>query len=244
MKRSILLSSFLVLISIVTVSQKTTHVIINDSIKVKAKLILSDSFDNGLSKWLSEIEPSENSAVTIQDGKLDINVGAGCSVWFKEKMEGRILIEFDAIVVDNDGVNDHVQDLNTYWMASDPEYPDDIFKQSDTRGGFYRNYFPMALYYVGLGETHNKRTLLRRYDGLGNRPWIPEHNLTKSENLLTGNQLYHIKIIAYDSIIQYYRNDELLFELLDPNPFTSGHFCFRTVGNHMTLDNFKVYQLN
>jgi hypothetical protein len=36
----------------------------------------------------------------------------------------------------------------------------------------------MSLYYVGLGETQNRRSRLRRYDGLENRPWLPEHDLT------------------------------------------------------------------
>jgi len=243
MKNKSLLSIVLLLISVTAFSQVTKTLSLNDSLSVKATLIHSEDFDSDLSKWVKEIQPIDNSEVSIKDGKLDIDVGAGCSVWFNEKMEGNILIEFDAIIVKDGGVNDHVQDLNTYWMANDPKNPDDIFKQSDARGGFYKRYFPMSLYYVGLGETQNKRSRFRRYDGLGNRPWLPEHDLTESEDLLTGNQLYHIKIISFGNIIQYYRNDELLFELDDPTPFTSGHFCFRTVKNHMTLDNFRVYQL-
>lgn len=243
MKKVNLLSILLVFISAFAFSQNAKILSLNDTLNAKATLFHSEDFEGDLSSWVQEIEPSDNGEVSIKDGKLVINVGAGCSVWFKEKLEGKILIEFDAIVVDEGGVNDNVQDLNTYWMANDPEYPDDIFKQSEARGGIYRNYFPMSLYYVGLGETQNKRSRLRRYDGTGKRPWLPAHDLTESDDLLTGNQLYQIKIIAFDNIIQYYRNDELLFELNDPTPLTSGHFCFRTVKNHMTLDNFKVYRL-
>ena len=29
----------------------------------------------------------------------------------------------------------------------------------------------------------------------------------------------------------------------DKNPYTSGYFGFRTVNNHLTIDNFRVYQL-
>jgi hypothetical protein len=243
MKRFSLLPILLLFISVTAFSQVTTTLSLNDTLNVKATLIHSEDFDSDLSSWVKEIEPSDHSFVTIKDGKLDIDVGAGCSVWFTKKMEGGIIIEFDAIMVDEGGVNDNVQDLNTYWMSNDPEYPDNIFEQSEARGGIYKNYFPISLYYVGLGETQNRRSRLRRYDGLGNRPWLPEHDLTDSEDLLTGNQLYHIKIIAFDNIIQYYSNNKLLFELNDPTPFTSGYFCFRTVKNHMTLDNFRVYQL-
>lgn len=243
MNKITVLPILLMLISTMAFPQKTKKLSLNDTLTVKAKLIHSENFDNDLSKWVKEVEPSDSSSVSIKDGKLDINVTKGCSVWFKEKMKGKMLIEFDAIMVQDGGVNDNVQDLNTYWMATDPKNPDDVFANSDTRGGVYRSYFPMSLYYVGLGESYNRRSRLRRYAGTGKRPWLPEHNLTDSKDLLTGNELYHIKIISFDSIIQYYRNDELLFELNDPTPYTSGHFCFRTVGNHMTLDNFKVYKL-
>lgn len=243
MKKKRLLSVVL-LISAIAFSQETKTLSLNDTLTVRATLTHSEDFDGDLSKWVQEIEPSDHSFVAIKGGKLDINVGKGCSVWFTEKMEGKLLIEFDAIMVDESGVNDNVQDLNTYWMSTDPKNPDDIFKESEARGGIYRNYFPMSLYYVGLGETQNRRSRFRRYDGTGKRPWLPEHDLTESEYLLKGNQLYRIKIISFGNIIQYYRNDELLFELNDPTPFTSGHFSFRTVKNHMTLDNFRVYKLD
>ena len=243
MKKNSLLSIVFVLISTIVFSQVPKTLTLNDTLDVKATLIHSEDFDSDLSKWVQEIEPSDNSEVLIKDGKLDINVGAGCSVWFTEKMEGGILIEFDAIMVQDGGVNDNVQDLNTYWMSTDPKNPDDIFAQSDARGGIYKNYFPMSLYYVGLGETHNKRSLLRRYLGTGKRPFLPEHKLEKSEYLLKGNELNHIRIISFGNIIKYYRNGELYFSFDDPNPLTSGYFCFRTVENHMIIDNFKVYKL-
>jgi len=240
---SLLSTTVLLLTSIIAFSQVPKKLTINDTLVVKTKLIHSENFERDLSKWVKEIEPSENSEVSISEGKLDINVGAGCSVWFTEKLEGGILIEFDAIMVKDGGVNDNVQDLNTYWMATDPANPDDIFAESDARGGVYRNYFPMSLYYVGLGETHNKRSMLRRYLGTGKRPFLPEHNLKASEYLLKGNELNRIRIISFGNIIKYYRNGELYFSFDDSDPLTSGYFCFRTVENHMTIDNFKVYQL-
>ena len=243
MKKESLLSIVLLLISVIAFSQVPKKLTINDTLKVRTKLIHSEDFDGDLSKWVKEIEPSDSSSVSIKNGKLDINVAKGCSVWFTEKMEGGILIEFDAIMVEDGGVNDNVQDLNAYWMAKDPENPDDIFKQSEARGGIYRNYFPMELYYVGLGETHNERSILRRYLGTGKRPFLPEHKLEERKYLLTGNELNHIRIISFGNVIKYYRNGELYFTFDDPNPLTSGYFCFRTVENHMTIDNFRVYKL-
>ena len=72
---------------------------------------------------------------------------------------------------------------------------------------------------------------------------MPEHDLSDSKYLLTANELYHIRIVAYNGYVQYYRNNELLSDFVDKDPYTSGHFGFRTVNNHMTVDNFKVYKL-
>ena len=53
----------------------------------------------------------------------------------------------------------------------------------------------------------------------------------------------HIRIIAHNGMIQYYRNDRLIFNFNDPHPYTSGYFGLRTVNNHLTVDNFRVYKL-
>ncbi|MBP8793276.1 MAG: hypothetical protein KBE41_11315 [Lutibacter sp.] len=50
--------------------------------------------------------------------------------------------------------------------------------------------------------------------------------------------------VSHNSIIQFYRDSELFIDFVDSEPYTSGYFGFRTVKNHMTVDNFKVYQLH
>jgi hypothetical protein len=128
-------------------------------------------------------------------------------------------------------------------MAIDPKSPNNIFENSEVRGGKFSNYDDLRLYYMGVGGHFNTKTRFRRYVGDGNRPLLPEHDLTESNQLLTANTAYKIKIIAFDGVIQYYRNDILMVDFLDKNPYASGHFGFRTVNNHMTVDNFKVYKL-
>lgn len=222
--------------------KKVNTIYINDSLTTEATLIYSDAFENGLGDW--KIEQMQGGKAKIKDGKLEITDVFGCTIWQKKSFEGPIMIEYDVVVIDNDGVQDRVSDLNCFWMAIDPESSNNIFKNSEIRGGKFSNYDTLRLYYMGVGGHDNTKTRFRRYVGDGNRPLLPEHDFTDSNLLLTANTPYKIKIIAFDGIIQYYRNDKLIVDFFDKYPYESGHFGFRTVNNHMTVDNFKVYQLS
>lgn len=209
--------------------------------KIKGKLIYKDNFDNGLQNW--QVEQMADGTVNVDQGKLEINDVSGCTVWLKKKFEGSIMIEYDVLLIQNGGQNDRVSDLNCFWMAIDPESPNDIFVNSEKRGGKFSNYDSLKLYYMGVGGNHNKTTRFRRYVGNGERPLLPEHDLKESAYMLEGNKKYHIKIIANNGIIQYYRNNKLFLNYVDSNPYSSGYFGFRTVKNHMKIDDFRVYKL-
>ena len=133
--------------------------------------------------------------------------------------------------------------MNCFWMATDVENPENLFAESASRHGKFSNYDNLRLYYMGVGGHDNTKTRFRRYIGNGERPLLKEHDFTKNEYLLESNKNYHIRIIAYNNLIQYYRNGVKMIDLYDDNPYTSGYFGFRTVNNHMTIDNFKVYRL-
>ena len=45
------------------------------------------------------------------------------------------------------------------------------------------------------------------------------------------------------STIQYLVDGKMVFDFNDENPYTSGWFGFRTVKNHMKVNDFKVYRL-
>ncbi|TXG39057.1 DUF6250 domain-containing protein [Seonamhaeicola maritimus] len=218
------------------------EVTINDKLKVHAELIYLNEFDNDLEDWV--IEQMAGGKAEINDGKLEITDVSGCTIWLKNQFEGPIMIEYDVLVIDQGGPQDRVSDLNCFWMAKDPKNMNNLFERSDERGGKFSNYDSLRLYYMGVGGHFNTKTRFRRYVGNGDRPLLPEHDLTSQEYLLTANKPYRIKIIAHNGYIQYYRNEQLLADFYDDEPYTSGHFGFRTVNNHMTVDNFKVYKLS
>lgn len=209
---------------------------------VSCNLIFEENFDDGLDKW--QAEQMEGGTVEVKNGKLEIDDVKGCTVWLKEKFDGPIVIKYDVFIIQDGGVNDRVSDLNCFWMATDPKNPGNLFADSDKRGGKFSNYDALQLYYMGVGGNFNKTTRFRRYVGNGERPLLPQHDLSDSKYMLESNKTYHIKIVANKGVIQYYRDDVLFSDFVDENPYTSGYFGFRTVKNHMTVDNFKVYSIS
>lgn len=205
--------------------------------KPSKEVLYHDNFDTDLSQWV--VEQAKGGSTELKDGKLVINDKKGCTVWFKQKLSGSIIINFDVVMVDNQGENDRVSDLNCFWMATDPNHPDNIFANK-TRGGLFKNYHYLKLYYVGYGANNNTTTRFRRYKGGGERPVLPEHDLTDKKFLHTANQKITITIIANGESIQYLRDGEMVYNITDPQPYLEGWFGFRTVRNHMHIDNFTV----
>ena len=204
------------------------------------QLLYEDNFDGDLSQWV--VEQAEGGVTKISDGSLDINDAKGCTVWFKHELKGAIMIKYDAVMVKEDGKFDRVSDLNCFWMAKDPEHPNDIFANKK-RGGLFKNYHYLRLYYVGYGANKNTTTRYRRYPGGGERPNLPEHDLRDEKFLHTPNKVIKVKIIADGDRVQYWRDGEIVFDINDKEPFTEGWFGFRTVRNHLKIDNFKVFAL-
>ena len=206
----------------------------------KNKLLHKDDFEKDLSQWVVEQMPG--GTTDVKKGKLEINDAKGCTVWFKQKLSGAIMIEFDATLIKKGGKHDRVSDLNCFWMATDPKNPKDLFADKK-RGGSFKNYHPLKLYYVGYGANKNTTTRFRRYPGGGERPVLPEHDKKEKKWLHTPNKTLKIQIITDGIKIQYLRDVEIVFDFVDKNPHKEGWFGFRTVNNHMQIDNFKVYRL-
>ncbi len=208
------------------------------------QLIYSDDFDQDLSNWVVEQTPDGNTRV--QDSALEIE-GGGCTIWFKEILNGPILIEYEATLIQKGGPHDNCRDLNCFWMARHPRAPYDLFNgwrsNSESRSGQFRNYHELRTYYVGMGGHRNTTTRFRRYTGHGDRPLLPQHDLTDSRYMLEPNKTYKISIVACNDIIQWKRDGEVIFDLRDPQPYQSGWFGFRSVSNHMKIDHFRVYKL-
>lgn len=236
-----LIIPLLILAGLTNSCQKPQRIIQIGEHEVVATPIITEDFTHHMSCWTVEQLPG--GTVAVKDGKMDVDDFSGCTVWLNEKLQVPLMIEYDAVVVSAGGPNDRVSDLNCFWLAKDIHSPNDFFKNSESRGGKFQNYHDMQLYYVGLGGHDNTKTRFRRYAGGGDRPCLPKHDLSDKQYLITPNAINRIRIVVYNNRVQYYRNDQLIYDFSDKAPYTNGYFGIRTFKNHMTFDNFHVYSL-
>lgn len=205
----------------------------------RGEVLFADGFDS-LSNWVVEQMPG--GSVTVEESKLVIDDPKGCTVWFRHKLDSPVIIEYDATMIKAGGPNDNARDLNCFWMSIDPKYPNDIFRDKE-RTGQFRTYDQLRHYYVGYGGHKNTQTRFRRYNGLGERPLLPQHDLSRPEFMITPNKTHKIQIVTVGNRTQYLRDDDVIFDFTDEEPYLEGWFAFRTVSNHMTVENFKVTRL-
>ena len=193
--------------------------------------------------WRGESE-SPDYKVTFIGDTAEIVSPKGLTLWRKEKMNGRVTIEYDAcIVVEKEG--DRLSDLNCFWMASDPTCPDNIWKREKWRNGIFLNCYSLQLYYMGYGGNYNSTTRFRRYDG--NEAGITDpkarpaiwKEYTDADHLLKANHWYHIKITNEDNRISYYIDGKQLVDFRDAEPLTEGWFGFRTTLSRTRITNFR-----
>jgi lysophospholipase L1-like esterase len=204
-----------------------------------AEILQQDDFKEGLGDWTLESE--RPARVTATGGTLDIDTPAGSTLWLRSELHAPVLIEYEAAAVAAGGPNDRVSDLNCFWMATDPGSPSG---PAGRRTGAFTDYSTLRTYYVGLGGNGNTTTRFRRYVASATeRPLLPENDRSSPQDLLRPNRFQRIRIVAYGSLIQYYRGDRKVFEYTDAQPYTHGWFAFRTTQSHLRIRHFRVYRL-
>lgn len=193
--------------------------------------------------WKVESEAADYK-VTFLGDTAEIVSPKGLTLWRKEKMSGRVTIEYDACVVDESG-SDRLSDLNCFWMASDPKFPNDLWKREKWRNGIFTNCYSLQLYYMGYGGNHNTTTRFRRYNG--DEAAIADPKLrpailkeyTDADHLLKANHWYHIRITNENNRVSYYIDEKRLVDFRDAEPLKEGWFGFRTTLSRTRITNFK-----
>jgi hypothetical protein len=202
----------------------------------RGRPVAHDDFRRGLGRWAVELE--QGGTVTASHGTLEVDVPAGATIWFRERFEGPYVLEYTATPVSAGGANDRVSDLNNFWNAVDVRSPDDLF--ATRRGGALAEYDHLTTYYVGYGANTNTTTRLRRYVGrAGVRPLVYDY----TEPLLVANRPNRVRIVSCGSTVRWWNNGRLVFDYTDPEPYTSGHFGFRTTWSHFRINDFRVWSL-
>lgn len=186
-------------------------------------------------QWVVEQQPG--GTVTIADGRLTLADENGCTVWLRKPLTAPVIISYTAIV----SGEARVSDLNCFWMASDPDHPDDLFAEGHGRTGAFATYDQLRTYYVGYGGNTNSTTRFRRYTGGGPRPLLPEHDLTTAPFLLKADHPYRIQLIVIGDRVQFLRDGEVIFDYRDAEALHHGWFGFRTVKSRIHLTDFQVH---
>ncbi|SHG06173.1 rhamnogalacturonan lyase family protein [Dysgonomonas macrotermitis] len=206
----------------------------------------------GLTKSLFKtywtIEAQENN-ISFSNDTIEIEAKKGFTLWRNEKYEGNLEISFSACIMQQGKAGDRLSDLNCFWMAQDPLYPDDIFKQASWRDGVFGRYYSLNMYYLGYGGNSNTTTRFRKYNGNfekfekeKTRPDIITEYTDKG-NLLRPNHWYNITIKCKDGNIQYTIDGKTIVDYTDQNPYTSGWFGFRTTQSRAKFTGFNVRRL-
>jgi rhamnogalacturonan endolyase len=200
-------------------------------------LLESDDFASGTGRWVAELETPAQSSLSAKNGKLDIDSAGGATIWFMPVLDGDIVVDYRVTVVVQSGANDHLTDLNSFWMATDPANSN-LF----TRSGKFAQYDTLYLYYVGFGGNGNTTTRFRRYDRNPTRP-DPLAEYTDAAHLLVANREYHIQHVVCGNHVSYIVDGDPYFQYDDSNPYRTGRFAFRTVGSHESIRSFSISRL-
>jgi hypothetical protein len=203
----------------------------------QADVIYANDFRHGLADFV--IEQEQPTIVRAEGGVLRIDAPAGITVWLKQKLTGPVVIEYDATAIKADGPNDRVSDLNCFWMADGPQRDGNLL--ATPRSGKFADYDTLTTYYVGYGGNMNTTTRFRRYVGQANhRPLRPGDEFTDADHLLKPNVSVHLKLVADGGRVEYWRDNERLFAIDDPQPYRDGWFGFRTVKSHLEIRNLII----
>jgi hypothetical protein len=211
-----------------------------------------DDFSGDLHQWIVEQLPG--GSVTVHDGVLDIETSRGCTVWFREPLAAPVRIRYEATplprVVAADqpafrseatsGPLSAVTDINCFWMAQNPRFPDALFAAAPRRTGLLSDYDSLLTYYVGFGANNDTTTRFRRYAGDGTRPLLPGYDLRAPRYLIAANHTYRIELVAQQGRAEFWRDGERIFAFPDPAPLTRGWFGLRTVRSHLLIRHFVV----
>lgn len=204
-------------------------------------VLYEDPFnDADTSAWVIESETPVDLLASVSQGVLDIDVPEGITIWNKTRFKGNVMFEFDVTVVKSGGSNDRVSDLNCFWMATDPEFPNAFFHRSAWRGGKFWNYYSLNLYYVGYGGHDNTKTRMRRYDADMPPPPPILKEYDDTAHLIEPNKKNSVRIVCFESRVLYFFNGEKIIDITDEHPYKEGYFGFRTTKNHMKIHHFRV----
>lgn len=83
-----------------------------------------------LKNWTIE-DHSGKVKILVSSDTLEITAPDGLTLWYNQRLTGDYEIGYRVKMLMQGGKYDRLSDLNCFWGANDPEYPDNLFARSE-----------------------------------------------------------------------------------------------------------------
>jgi hypothetical protein len=175
----------------------------------------------------SQADSAIKRYVQIQSGKLEVQDPRGCTIWFKNKFKGPVMISYYVTAPSrfNESNNIVPRDINQFWMANTADGIDvdgngGLFDYGKYNGDF-KSYDDIKGYYASTGggnaKNYNRTTRMRRYPRSVDGNLVDHPGLNTRDNdssfLIVPDKEYLIQLIAANDIVQYIFDGKIVYEI-------------------------------
>ncbi len=215
------------------------------------RTIFQDDFTKGLNKWWVEGGQSVNTAngklyVKADPKKFDKGKNGGvCTVWCRQKISGNIQIDFDVYVISSET---DANNINLFLFYSDSSGKPLEESASSRKTGDYPLYHKLNGYIFTYlndfknlagtkpGQPAKARFRIRRCPGFKLLTQTFAYHVKKGRK-------YHITVIRKNKELSIAVDGKVYLKAVDPKPFKSGYWGFRTYRTYLWFSNALIKQL-
>ncbi|HET7118984.1 MAG TPA: DUF6250 domain-containing protein [Hanamia sp.] len=187
---------------------------------------------------------SEGNIGVIHNHRLYINADtsgeSASTVWLDRVLQGDMSIEFDVYLLSSE---DDANNINVFFMCSDPSGKPLRATAAERENGLYKNYHKLngfIITNVTNGNSTYIRYRFRRDPGFGllGQYLLPRRKRRKGK--------IHIKLIKRGDYFEYRENNQKVFSMQNDNLtlwYNKGYFGFRTWHTSMEIDNLIIKKI-
>jgi hypothetical protein len=216
-------------------SQKTEIKLLGYAIEqfVLGKEIYHDKLENKTKfseNWVVQMNKADSSLkryARIEGGKLEVQDPRGCTIWFKSKMKGPLMITYRVTASSkyNQGNDIVPRDINQFWMAQNPDNIPAVAKgglfDAEKYEGDFKSYDPILCYYASTGggntTNYNRTTRIRRYPRKIDGKQADHLGLNFRDDdkdfLIVPDKEHLVQLVAADDIVQYIVDGKIVYQI-------------------------------
>lgn len=224
--------------------------------------------------WVIQVEDTESPVeprIDFYNEFLEVLMpGRGATMWNRNEFSGNIAITYKmkAPSTYTNELGVVVRDVNSFWHASHPEKPKEIFNSEKYTGAF-PSYHTMQGYYASMGGRDNTTTRFRRYPRIADEKPVDHISLSERDGqtnyLIQPDKTHTIQLVVFEDVIQYLVDGRIFYEIREGDTvrvskaegtteemeyslnefpaYNEGWFGFRLVNTHHIYSDFRVYRL-